>query len=85
MHGAQGHRGADKNQGEQASGCPAKSPAATVAAPSSPPVPPVWRLCREARCFAHATQALEQPFVNHQDVAGPQDNVGRPALADVSD
>ena len=85
MHGAQGHRGADKNQGEQASGCPAKGPTAPIAAPASSPMPPVRHLCREARCSAHAMQTLEQAFVNHQDVAGPQDNVGRPALADVSD
>ena len=85
MHSSQGHRRADKNQSEQASGCPAKGPAASVAAAGPPPMPPVWRLCREARCSAHAMQALEQAFVDNQDVAGPQDDVGRPALADISD
>ena len=65
MYGSQGHGGADKNQREQASGCPTECPTAPIAPPASSPVPPVGHLCREAGCSAHAMQALEQAFVNH--------------------
>jgi hypothetical protein len=48
VHGSQGQRGADKNQGEQACGRPARGTPAPIAMPTSSPMPPVGRLCREA-------------------------------------